>query len=88
MIHQEENGGEKIFKKYSNLGCIKTESVTLYVLGASEDVSLDKTKYIKVPAFLFLSLRKKDVMDTLIVTLDCIRQGVKLPVLEAYCARI
>jgi hypothetical protein len=41
-------------KKYRNSGRIQTESVKLYLLGATEDVSLDKTKYIKVPAVLFL----------------------------------
>jgi len=48
--------------------------VKLYLLAVTEVVCLDKTNCIKVPAFLFLSLKSKEVMDDVIVAVDCIRQ--------------
>jgi DNA-binding transcriptional regulator/RsmH inhibitor MraZ len=43
------------------------------LLAAAEDVCLDKTKRIKVPASLFFSLEIREVLDTVTVTVDYIR---------------
>jgi len=80
--------GKKCKKKYRNSGRIQTECVKRYLLAVTEDVCLAKTNCIKVPAFLFLSLKIKEVMDTVVVIVDYIRQGAKLPIFSTHCARI
>jgi len=73
---------KKNVKKYRNSGRIQTESVKLYLLAVTEYVCLDKTNCIKVPAFLLLSLKIKEVMDTMVVTVGYNRQGAKLPIFQ------
>ena len=41
-----------------------------------------------MPDFLFLPLKITEVMDTVIVTVDYIRQRAKLPIVSTYFARI
>jgi hypothetical protein len=66
---------------------IQTESVKLYLLAVTEVVCLDKTDCLKVPAFLFLSLKIIEVMDIVVVTVDYIPQRAKLPIVSTYFAR-
>jgi hypothetical protein len=79
--------GEKIFKKYRNSGCIQTESVKIYLLAVAEDVGLDKTRCVKMPASLSLSLKVKEVMDTVSTAVGYIRQGVKIAIVSTLCVR-
>jgi hypothetical protein len=62
--------------------------VKLYLLALAEDVCLDETDCIKAPAFLFWSLKIKEVVDTVLVTVDNIRRGTELPIVSTNRARI